>query len=174
MSTHIPNAARPKLSLKLKPTAPARSASTAESEALASILLTTSRSPPEPPPEPDAAARCQASFDAAAAWVRSTWPAIFAEPIRPLAVGAGMLIANARPPGMPRKAVKRVLSRHAGSDAYLAAIRDGVRRIGLAGEDAGEPEERHRAYAQRRLDGAALRRSVRSLELRRSVRSLEV
>jgi sRNA-binding protein len=86
------------------------------------------------------------------AWMRVTWPTAFAKPIRPLQIGAGALIIKARAQGTSRKAVRRALFTYTHASEYLVAVRDGVRRVGLDGSDAGEPEEAHRRSAASRLE----------------------
>jgi ProP effector len=87
------------------------------------------------------------------AWLRQTWPAVFTEPHKPLAIGSGRTIFAARPPELSHKAVKRALYAHCGSNAYPEAIiRSGLRRVGLDGSDAGEVTEEQRSLARQRLE----------------------
>jgi ProP effector len=86
-------------------------------------------------------------------WMRSQWPAAFAEePLRPLAVGAGAVIARARPQGKTHSDIRAALRLYVGSDPYLEALAaEGTHRIGLDGSDAGEVEESHRLHAREQL-----------------------
>jgi hypothetical protein len=163
MPDETPNAARPTLRLKLAPApAPASFSVAAKSakpepvkpEMPAPVLPV--QQPPEPrqkgPATTPRKVRSYAKLEAAIASLREAWPLAFVFPVRPLAIGAGRAILDAKPPGVGRRAIKRALEHYASNDAYLAAVRDGVHRVALDGSDAGEPNEANRAYARQRLE----------------------
>jgi hypothetical protein len=162
MHDRTPNSARPKLRLKLpvaKPVAasqrPPQAARTAEIERPAPALRAKARQPPAPRQKgPAITPRKLHDLDSLIAGMRAAWPVAFAaDPVRPLALGAGTLVRGARPPGVPRKAIGRALRRYTDSDAYLAAVaREGSRRVHLDGTDGGPVEEAHREYAAARLE----------------------
>jgi sRNA-binding protein len=84
--------------------------------------------------------------------VCEAWPHLFAEPLRPLAVGirerieASLVLDDAG-----RRALRDTLARHVRRRDYLEAIIAGRERIGLDGGDAGAPEARHIEHAREAL-----------------------
>jgi ProP effector len=93
-----------------------------------------------------------AELKALITWMRETWPAAFGEPLRPLALGSGAAIGKARPEGRSHRDIGAALRFYVNSDAYLEAVRDGVRRIHLDGSDGGEVTEEHRLHARKQLE----------------------
>jgi ProP effector len=106
--------------------------------------------PVEPKPKPKARTNLPA-VRATVEWMAKTWPAAFARPIRPLAVGAGALILAARPETIPLKLLHDALRYWVRSRHYQQALAAGVRRVNLDGSDAGEVSQENRAEASRRL-----------------------
>jgi hypothetical protein len=167
----VPPAARPTLSLKLKasiaspvmgPAGPPAGARTGKTQAAAATVAAEAPRPSAslpavsvtvPKAAPTAAKRYSLTeLRRMVEWMRETWPAAFAEPLRPLALGAGALIIRARPPERSHKDIGAVLRFYTSSDSYLAALAcEGSRRVGLDGTDAGEVEEGHREHAAKRL-----------------------
>jgi ProP effector len=165
----VPPSSRPTLSLKLEasvaspamPSAePPAAVRTAKMEAAAPALLAEARRASETPtataaiPKGDTPPKSYdiAELRALVDWMRETWPAAFPDPPRPLAIGAGALIAKARPPGRSHKDIGAAVRFYVNSDTYLEAVRDGVRRIHLDGSDGGEVTEEHRLHARKQLE----------------------
>jgi sRNA-binding protein len=94
----------------------------------------------------------RARVEALAATLCERWPHLLTEPLRPLAVGIRDPIAAALDlDDVGLRALKAVLGRHTHRTAYLEAVIEGRPRIGLDGNDAGIPEERHVTYATEAL-----------------------
>jgi ProP effector len=88
------------------------------------------------------------------AWLGATWPKAFGGlEMRPLALGAGATILELRPPWASKKDMAAAMAAWVRSTAYLESIaRDGSRRVGLDGGDAGEITDEHRAHARAELE----------------------
>jgi ProQ/FINO family len=86
-------------------------------------------------------------------WLKTTYPALFDYPPRPLAVGIGKLItAAAREAGVKREDVGAALHYFTRGQSYLAALAaDGAMRFGLDGEPVGPVEPEHRTEALKLL-----------------------
>jgi hypothetical protein len=172
IASPVPPASRPTLTLKLKPVAVRESGTaivpaasrTAKAEGAGPALPVEAPRPPARPaavsvtaPKRPASTPAKtwslAELRGLVEWMRATWPAAFAEPVKPLALGAGALITSARPEGRSHKDIGAAIRFYVNSDGYLEALASGgARRIELDGGDAGPVEEGHREHARERLE----------------------
>ena len=105
----------------------------------------------------------RARIEALAATLCERWPALFTEPLRPLAVGTCERIEAAL--GLDdagRRALRDILARHTNRAAYHQGVIEGRERIGLDGSDAGAPESRHIEHAREALAEMAARREAKA------------
>jgi sRNA-binding protein len=97
---------------------------------------------------------------AASEWLRSTWPALFRWPPRPLAVGIGKLIVEAgQAAGFERAQIHAALRFHTRGRRYHEALAaEGAMRVHLDGTPAEPVSDEHREIAARALleGGAAI------------------
>lgn len=105
----------------------------------------------------------RARAEALTTTLRERWPHLFAEPVRPLAVGIFGSIAEALAlDAAGLRALKAVLGRHTHRTAYLEAVIERRPRIDLNGNDAGAPEARHIEHAREALADKAARREAKA------------
>jgi hypothetical protein len=113
------------------------------------------RPPARPALEPRmlAARARRIARDAAAAWLRETYPLAFGDQVRPLAIGVGALIwPVAKAAGIKRRAYNDAILRRVNSVLYRQALaEDGAVRFDLDGNPAEPVSADHQLQALERL-----------------------
>lgn len=117
---------------------------------VAPVAASTAPAKPAPTveerPKFDALSRLPPDVRAAVEWIKATWPAAFAAPRLPIAIGAGETILAAKPEHIDARAVGRALRFLMQDPDYLDALAtDGAMRFSLDGSPAGtiSPQDRH-------------------------------